>query len=304
MMAVTAAMIRELRGATGAGMSVCKEVLVEADGDMKKAEELLREKGLLAAAKKAGRIASEGLVDIYISEDSKIGAIVEVNSETDFVAKNSDFKAYVHDVAIQATNTNSSNLDDFLNEKWLGTNLTINEALSQKISVIGENLSIRRFEKFKTDGCLISYVHAGGKVGVLLELSCEKDEKITELGRNICMQIAAMNPKFISRNDVSEGFIAKEKEILTQQALNEGKPANIAEKMVAGRLNKELKEFCLLEQEYVKDNELTVIKYVESVVKELGKEISVMRFVRFETGEGLEKKEENFAQEVSKAIGN
>lgn len=303
-MAVTAAMVKELRSMTGAGMSACKEVLVEADGDMKKAEELLRQKGLSAAAKKAGRIASEGLVDIYIDESSKNGAIVEVNSETDFVAKNSEFKSYVRNVAIQAMNSSAKDLDEFLNEKWQNEDVTVKEALSQKIAVIGENLNIRRFEKFSTNGTLISYIHAGGKVGVLLELSCEKNDKVDELGKNICMQIAAMNPKFVSRSDVSEEFIAKEKEILTQQAINEGKPANIAEKMITGRLNKELKEFCLLEQEYVKDNDLNVGAYIDKVAKELGIEISVKRFVRYETGEGLAKKEENFADEVSKAMGN
>lgn len=303
-MAVTAAMIKELRTITGAGMSICKEVLVEAQGDMDKAQEILRQKGLAAAAKKAGRIAAEGLVDIYISDDAKIGAIVEVNSETDFVAKNNDFKSYVHDVAVQAVSSTFSNIESFLNGKWQNTDLTVQEELSQKIAVIGENLNIRRVVKFETDGSIISYIHAGGKVGVMLELSCEKDEKIEELGKNICMQIAAMNPKFVSRNDVSQEFIDKEREILTQQALNEGKPANIAEKMVNGRLNKELKEFCLMDQEYVKDNELTIRQYIENVSKETGKNISIERFVRFATGEGLEKKEENFAEEVSKAMKN
>lgn len=303
-MAVTAAMIKELRTITGAGMSICKEVLVEAQGDMDKAQEFLRQKGLAAAAKKAGRIASEGLVDIYINDDAKIGAIVEVNSETDFVAKNNDFKSYVHDVAVQAVNSTFSNIESFLNGKWQNTDLTVQEELSQKIAVIGENLNIRRVVKFETDGSIISYIHAGGKVGVMLELSCEKDEKIEELGKNICMQIAAMNPKFVSRNDVSQEFIDKEREILTQQALNEGKPANIAEKMVNGRLNKELKEFCLMDQEYVKDNELTIRQYIENVSKETGKNISIKRFVRFVTGEGLEKKEENFAEEVSKVMKN
>jgi len=301
-MAVTAAMIKELRANTGAGMSICKEVLVQANGDMKKAEELLREKGLSAAAKKAGRIAAEGLVFVYVLDNKKIGSIVEVNSETDFVAKNDVFKSYVKDVAIQALNLKSNNIDDFLNEKWQNSDLTVKEELSQKIAVIGENLNIRRVEKFETDGCLISYIHAGGKIGVLLELSCEYDNKIDELGKNICMQIAAMNPKFVSRIDVSQDFINKEKEILMQQAINEGKPANIAEKMVTGRLNKELREFCLLDQEYVKDSEFTVQEYINKIASETNKDIKIKRFIRFATGEGLEKKEENFAEEVNKAI--
>jgi len=301
-MAVTAAMIKELRANTGAGMSICKEVLVQANGDMKKAEELLREKGLAAAAKKAGRIAAEGLVFVYVLDNKKAGSIVEVNSETDFVAKNDVFKSYVKDVAIQALNSKSNNINDFLNEKWQNSDLTVKEELSQKIAVIGENLNIRRVEKFETDGCLISYIHAGGKVGVLLELSCEYDNKIDELGKNICMQIAAMSPKFVSRADVSQDFINKEKEILMQQAVNEGKPANIAEKMVTGRLNKELKEFCLLDQEYVKDSELTIQGYINKIASETGKDIKIKKFTRFATGEGLEKKEENFAEEVNKAI--
>lgn len=311
-MAVTAAMIKELRELTGVGMSTCKEALVESDGNIEKAIEILREKGLAAAAKKAGRIASEGLCYAYITEDNKAGVVVEVNSETDFVAKNQEFKSYVMNVAKQAVNSDAKNMDELFEEKWIeDETVTVKEALSQKVAVIGENLNIRRFERFVNDGngFLVSYIHAEGKVAVLLEFTTElKGEKVLEAGKNVAMQIAAMSPKFVSKDEISDEFLAKEKEILTQQASNdpknEGKPAQIIEKMILGRLNKELKEMCLVDQEYVKEDKMTVKQYVDSVAKELGGNISIKRFARFETGEGLEKKEENFAEEVSKAMGN
>ncbi len=307
-MAVTAAAVKELREISGAGMVDCKNALTEADGNMERAIEILREKGLAAAAKKAGRIASEGLVSTYITDDNKIGVIVEVNSETDFVAKNQEFKNFVEQVCAQAVSSDATDMDAFFAEKWNADNsITVKDALNAKIAVIGENLNIRRFDKFvkKGNGAMVSYIHGGGRVAVLLELACETSgEAVVEAGKNICMQIAAMSPKFVCKDEISEEFIAKEKEILTAQALNEGKPANIVEKMIQGRLAKELKEFCLIEQEYVKDSELTVSKYLEGVSKEIGSPISVVRFSRFETGEGLEKKEEDFAAEVSKAMGN
>ncbi len=305
-MAVTAAMVKELREMTGAGMSDCKKALVETDGNIEKAVDFLREKGLAAAAKKAGRIATEGLVFTYISDDNKVGVAVEVNSETDFVAKNQDFKTFVEQVAKQAAESNSSSVEEFLTEKWnFDENETVQAALTQKISIIGENLTIRRKERFvkEGNGALISYIHGGGRVAVLLELVSDvENEDLVEAGKNICMQIAAMSPRFVCREEISDEFIAKEKEILTQQAINEGKPADIVEKMIVGRLNKQLKDFCLNEQEYVKDGDMSVAKYLESVGKEIGSTVSVKRFVRFETGEGLEKKEENFAEEVSKAM--
>lgn len=309
-MAVTASMVKELREMTGAGMSDCKNALVEADGNMDKAVEILREKGLAASSKKAGRIASEGIVGIYLSEDNKTGAIVEVNSETDFVAKNQIFRDYVSAVAKQASTTSAKDMDSFFAEKWdLDNAFTVKEALSQQVAVIGENLNIRRFEKFERtqSGALVSYIHGGGRIGVLIELACEKeDAKLEEMGKNIAMQIAALNPKFICVEDVPADFVAKEKEILTQQAMNDEKnakkPANIIEKMIEGRLNKEMKEICLIEQPYVKDGDLTVKKYIDSVAKEVGAPIKLTRYVRFETGEGLAKKEENFADEVAKAI--
>ena len=309
-MAITAAMVKELREMTGAGMMDCKKALTEADGNMEKAVEVLREKGLAASAKKAGRIASEGMVEIFLSEDNKVGAIVEVNSETDFVAKNQVFSDYVAAVAKQAAESTAADIDAFFEEKWaLDTQFTVKEALSQQVAVIGENLNIRRFEKFEKAqaGKLVSYIHGGGRIGVMIELACENEaEELVELGKNIAMQIAALNPKFITEADVPAEFIAKETEILTIQAKNDPKnakkPDNIIAKMIEGRLKKELKEMCLVEQPYVKDTDMTVQQYIESVAKAVGAPISIARIVRFETGEGMEKKEENFAEEVAKAM--
>ena len=309
-MAITAAMVKELREMTGAGMMDCKKALTEADGNMEKAVEILREKGLAASAKKAGRIASEGMVEVFLSEDNKIGAIVEVNSETDFVAKNQVFRDYVAAVAKQASETTAADMDAFFEEKWaLDNQYTVREALSQQVAVIGENLNIRRFEKYEKAqaGKLVSYIHGGGRIGVMIELACENEaDELVELGKNIAMQIAALNPKFITEADVPAEFIAKETEILTAQAMNDPKnakkPENIIAKMIEGRLKKELKEFCLVEQPYVKDTDMTVQQYIDSVAKVVGAPISISRIVRFETGEGMEKKEENFAEEVAKAM--
>ena len=309
-MAITAAMVKELREMTGAGMMDCKKALTEADGNMEKAVEVLREKGLAASAKKAGRIASEGMVEIFLSEDNKVGAIVEVNSETDFVAKNQVFRDYVAAVAKQAAESTAADIDAFFEEKWaLDTQFTVKEALSQQVAVIGENLNIRRFERYTKAqaGKLVSYIHGGGRIGVMIELACENEaEELVELGKNIAMQIAALNPKFITEADVPAEFIAKETEILTVQAKNDPKnakrPDNIIAKMIEGRLKKELKEFCLVEQPYVKDTDMTVQQYIDSVAKVVGAPISIARIVRFETGEGMEKKEENFAEEVAKAM--
>ena len=310
-MAITAGMVKELREMTGVGMMDCKKALTETDGSIEKAVELLREKGLAASAKKAGRIASEGMAAIHLSDDNKIGAIVEVNSETDFVAKNQVFRDYVAAVAKQASETTTANVDEFFEEKWsLDTELTVKEALSQQVAVIGENLNIRRFAKYEKaqPGALVSYIHGGGRIGVLIELACEKEvAELEELGKNIAMQIAALNPKFTSSKDVPGDFIEKETEILAQQAKNDpknaGKPDNIIVKMIEGRLRKELKEFCLLEQAYVKDSNMNVQQYIDSVAKAVGAPIEIVRYVRFETGEGLEKKEENFAEEVAKTAG-
>jgi elongation factor Ts len=309
-MAVTAALIKELRGMTGVGMSDCKAALVETDGDLDKAVEVLRKKGMAKAEKKAGRVAAEGLSYVYISEDGKTAAAVEVNSETDFVAKNEIFRTFVEDVAKQAVASDAKDMDAFLAETWnADTTKTVKEALVEKVSVISENLTIRRFEKFTAEenSVFVSYLHAGGKVAVLLELASDvNNEAVVTAGRNVCMQIAAMNPKFVRREEISADFLAHEREILTEQAKadpkNAGKPENILEKMIEGRINKEMKEFCLVDQEYVQDDKISVKQYIANVAKEVGGNIDVKRFVRFETGEGIEKKEEDFAAEVAKTI--
>ena len=307
-MAITASMVKELREMTGAGMMDCKKALNETNGDMEKAVEFLREKGLAAMAKKANRVAAEGIVSTEIAADGKSAAIVEVNSETDFVAKNADFQAYVAKVVNQVLDTNADSVESFMAEPWKEDNsITVEQALSQKIAIIGEKLSIRRFEKITTDGIVVSYIHGGGKIGVLVELETSADAAaVAECGKNVAMQIAALNPKYVTRDEVPADFIEHETEILKAAAKNEnpGKPENIIEKMIIGRLNKELKEVCLVDQVYVKDGDLTVKKYVDSVAKEIGTPIAIKSFVRFETGEGLEKKNEDFAAEVAKQMGN
>ena len=309
-MAITAAMVKELREATGVGMLDCKKALAETDGNMEAAVEYLREKGLAASQKKAGRIAVEGVVTVLLADDNKSGVLVEVNSETDFVAKNPIFQEYVGQVAQQVIESSATDAETLLTETWkFDSSITVADALSQKIAVIGENLKIRRFEKFEKtqSGKIVSYVHGAGRIGVLIELACENEaEELVELGKNLAMQIAALNPKFIASENVPQEFVDHEKEILTKQAMedpkNANKPENIVEKMIVGRLAKELKEFCLVEQAYVKETDMTVKQYIDSVSKTVGAPISIARFVRFETGEGLEKKEENFADEVAKAM--
>ena len=305
---VTAALVKELRERSGAGMSACKDALVEANGDLDRASEILREKGLAAAAKKAGRIASEGLVKCIVAADQKTGAVVEVNSETDFVAKNQDFIDYVTQVAELALTSNATDMDAFMAQPWPhAAGESVQEALNHKIAIIGENVGIRRFTRYTAgeNGVIVNYTHGGGRVTVMLEMaSTVVNDALLEAGRNMCMQAAAMSPQFVSQKDISEEFITQEKAILVQQAVNEGKAANIAEKVVEGRLRKSLSAMCLMDQEYVKDGEFTCAQYMEAVGKELGAPVSVVRFVRYETGEGIEKKEEDFAEEVMKAMGN
>ena len=306
-MAVTASMVKELREMTGAGMMDCKKALSATDGDFDKAIEFLREKGLATAEKKAGRIAAEGLVATTIKDGDKVAAIVEVNAETDFVAKNEVFQTFVKEVVEQAADTDAADIDAFKAEKWaLDTSMTVDEKLAAMIAKIGENMNIRRFEKIVSeDGIVVSYIHAAGKIGVLVEAKTESnDERVKEALKNVAMQVAALNPKYVSTDDVPEEYKEHEKEILIAQAKNDpknaNKPENIIEKMITGRLAKELKEICLLEQEYVKaENKETVAKYLEMVSKEVGTPVELKRFVRFETGEGLEKKEEDFAAEVA-----
>ena len=306
-MAVTASMVKELREMTGAGMMDCKKALSATDGDFDKAIEFLREKGLATAEKKAGRSAAEGLVATTIKDGDKVAAIVEVNAETDFVAKNEVFQTFVKEVVEQAADTDAADIDAFKAEKWaLDTSMTVDEKLAAMIAKIGENMNIRRFEKIVSeDGIVVSYIHAAGKIGVLVEAKTESnDERVKEALKNVAMQVAALNPKYVSTDDVPEEYKEHEKEILIAQAKNDpknaNKPENIIEKMITGRLAKELKEICLLEQEYVKaENKETVAKYLEMVSKEVGTPVELKRFVRFETGEGLEKKNEDFAAEVA-----
>ena len=301
-MAVTARMVKELREMTGAGMMDCKKALNETNGNMDEAIEFLRKNGQAKAEKKAGRIAAEGIVMAEVKED-KAAAIVEVNSETDFVAKNADFQAYVKAVVNQALTTKAANMDEFMAEAWNeDAAKTVKDVLTEKIAVIGENLNIRRFEKVETEGCVVSYIHGGGRIGVLVEADTDVvNDEIKACLKNVAMQVAAMSPKYVSRDEVDQDFLEHEKEILLAQAKKENpnKPDNIIEKMIIGRLNKEMKEICLLDQVYVQDSDLTVAKYVEKVAKENGANVAVKKFVRFETGEGLEKKNEDFAAEVA-----
>ena len=286
---VTATLVKELREKTGAGMMDCKKVLTETDGDMEKAIELLRERGITKAAKKTDRIAAEGIVEAYVAEDGRVGSVVEVNSETDFVGKNEEFRSFVADIAEQIAIKNPTNVEELLNQKSMkDATKTVQEVLTGKIATIGENITIRRFARFESNGLVEKYIHGDGKIGVLVEL--ENGDK--ELAKDICMQIAAAKPEFLDRASVPSERVEKEMEILKVQAMNEGKPAEIAEKMVQGRIGKFYGEICLVEQAFVKDPEMKISKLLES------KGAKVIRFARFEKGEGIEKKEDNFVEEV------
>ncbi len=305
-MAITAAMVKELREVSGAGMMDCKKALTATDGDMDKAVEFLRENGLAKAEKKAGRVAAEGMVATNISADGKLAAIVEVNSETDFVAKNEKFQNYVAQVAAQVATTSAQDVDSFLAEPWIeDSSKTVKENLASMIAVIGENMTIRRFAKVEaTDGIIESYIHAGGKIGVLVQAKTDSNsDAVKECLKNVAMQIAALNPKYTSRDEVDQDYIEHEKEILKAQAVKEKPDAaeKIIDGMVMGRINKELKEICLLDQVYVKaeDGKQSVAKYVESVAKAEGVALEIKSFVRYETGEGIEKVESDFAAEVA-----
>ncbi len=296
-MAFTASDVKDLRERTGCGMMDCKKALTEADGDMDKAIEFLREKGLAAAAKKSSRIASEGLVVSIV--EGNVGVVLEVNAETDFVAKNADFVTFVNNVAKTIIKENPADIAALNDMTCVGTEMTVAEALREKILVIGENMNIRRFERL--EGALVPYVHGGGKIGVMVQFDtdCAGYEAC---GKDVAMQVAAAFPQYLSKEEVPAETVAKEKEILTAQAINEGKPAAIAEKMVNGRIAKYYKEVCLLEQAFIKDDDISVAKYVENTAKELGGNLTLKKFVRFEKGEGLEKREDNFADEVASMV--
>ena len=290
---ITASQVKDLREKTGAGMMDCKKVLTETDGDMEKAIELLRERGIAKAAKKSSRVAAEGIVEAYVTEDGKVGSLVEVNAETDFVAKNDEFKSFVEDVTKQVALTNPSDVEALLASKSMAEpDKTVKEVLTGKIATIGENMTIRRFVRFESTGLVEKYIHGEGKIGVLVEL----ENGDTELAKDICMQIAAAKPEFLDRESVPAERVEKEMKILKAQAMNEGKPAEIAEKMVQGRLGKFYGEFCLVEQDFVKNPDMKIKQLLES------KGAKIIRFARFEKGEGIEKKEENFAEEVAKQI--
>ena len=289
---ITAELVKNLRERTGAGMMDCKKVLTETNGDMEKAAELLRERGIAKAAKKSGRIAAEGLVAAYVSEDKKVGAIVEVNAETDLVAKNAEFITFVNDIAEIVAKNNPENVEKLLEDKYKNEDRTVKEVLTDKIATIGENMTIRRFERFESEGLVESYIHGGGKIAVLVDFA----KGDSELAKDVCMQIAAARPEYLNRESVPAERTEKEMEILKAQAMNEGKPAEIAEKMVQGRIGKFYSEICLLDQEFVKDPSIKVGDLIK------GKSAEIVRFARFEKGEGIEKKEENFAEEVMKQL--
>ncbi|WP_295359580.1 translation elongation factor Ts [uncultured Succiniclasticum sp.] len=288
---ITAAIVKELRERTGAGMMDCKKALVATEGDMEKAIDFLREKGLSQAAKKAGRVAAEGAVVAYVTEDGKTGAIVEVNCETDFVGKNENFQALAKSIAELIVKTNPADVDALLASEMEGK--TVKDVVTEAIAKIGENISVRRFVRYESaEGKVYSYIHGGGKIGVLVDMKGGD----AELGKDIAMQVAAANPQFLNRNEVPDSELEHEKDILTEQARNEGKPENIIAKMVMGRINKYYKEVCLVDQEFIRDGDLTISKLLKS------KNADVARFARFQLGEGIEKKQENFADEVAAFI--
>ena len=290
---ITAEQVKSLREKTGAGMMDCKKVLTETDGDMEKAMELLRERGIAKAAKKSDRIAAEGLVYALVSEDKKVGAVVEVNAETDFVAKNQEFRDFVADVAKQIVEKNPADVEALLEQESIVVlGKTVKEVLTDKIATIGENMSIRRFVRYESTGLVGSYIHGDGKIGVLVDMPKGDDT----LAKDICMQIAAARPEYLNETEVPPDVLEKEMEILKSQAMNEGKPAEIAEKMVKGRIGKFYSEICLVDQAFVKNPDIKI----KDLLAQSGAEI--VRFTRMEKGEGLEKREENFAEEVMKQM--
>ena len=305
-MAFTAKDVQKLREQTGVGMMDCKKALVESDGDFEKAIEILREKGLAAATKKAGRIAAEGAVYATVCGECGVGAIVEINSETDFVAKNDQFKELCAGVATVVMTDAPADVEALKECKYAGSEMTVVEMLREKILTIGENMNIRRFERYDNSTMNVAYIHMGGRIGVLVGLEVSENLKgnavIEELGKDICMQIAAMRPQYLNKDSVPAEVLAKEKEILMAQTINEGKPANVAEKIVAGRINKFYEENCLTNQAFVKENKMSVEKYADKVAAEQGGTVKIAKFVRFEKGEGLAKKEDNFAEEVANMV--
>ena len=303
-MSFTAKDVKALREKTGCGMMDCKKALAESNGNMDAAIDFLREKGLAAATKKSGRIAAEGVAYACVNDEGNVGVVIEVNAETDFVAKNADFQAFVKACLQTIMESNPVDVEALLKTKAYGNNLTVGELLQEKILIIGENIKIRRFERY--EGIITTYVHADGRIGVMVKFDttpqiAKKDEFKT-YAKDIAMQVAAVNPLYLDSQSVPADILEHEKKILTEQVINEGKPANIAEKIVMGKIGKYYKENCLKEQVFVKDSDLTIQKYTDKVAKELGENVSIISFVRFEKGEGLEKREDNFADEVAGMI--
>ena len=299
-MAVTAALVKELRERTGAGMMDCKKALVETDGDIEKAIDYLREKGIMKAQKKAGRIAAEGLVRVAFGEGNKTASIVEVNSETDFVAKNEEFIEFVEDLAKEVLAKGNMPMEQFMAEPF-GEG-TVQETLTAKVAKIGENMSIRRIEKASGD-VVTSYIHGGGRIGVIVGIKTDAAaDEIAAVGKDVAMQVASMNPKFVNEDGVDPEYLENEKKILTEQVLNEGKKPEMVERIVAGKIKKELKEVCLLDQPFVKDGDVSVQQYVANAAKEIGKDMEVVSMIRYEVGEGIEKKEDDFAAEVAAQV--
>lgn len=318
MAAISAGVVKQLREITGAGMMDCKKALSEADGDMEKAQEILREKGLAAAQKKAGRIAAEGVVDAYISNDASTGVLIEVNCETDFVANTPEFKSFVRDLALQVAEDGQANdtadseaaVAAFLEQPFhKDSQKTVQEFVNEEISKVGEKVTVRRFVRYDAPkGVVGEYIHGGGTIGVLVEVDCPSKEvaespEFRSFVRDIAMHIAATNPMYLSEKDIDPVVLEKEKEILTVQAENEGKPAPVIEKMVQGRLNKFKKEICLLDQPFVKDPDITVQQYVSEQAKKTGQTVEIVRYTRYAMGEGLEKRQDDFAQEVAAQAG-
>lgn len=316
-MEISASLVKELRERTGAGMMDCKKALTESGGDIEKAIEYLREKGLAAAAKKAGRIAAEGLVQSYISADKKAGSLVEVNCETDFVAKTDDFRNFVMELAAHIVKNAPKALSaeekgaggPYLLEQTFKNGQTVKDYITHMVATIGENIGVRRFTRFEVTGTgmVQDYIHMGGKIGVLLELALDRAELVTSeeintLAKDLTMQIAAAKPEYVRRDQIPADVLQKEKAIYKAQAMNEGKPEAIAEKITTGRMEKFYKEVCLEEQVFIKDSELTVNKVIAQVAEKLGCQIKIVRFARFEKGEGLQKREDDFVSEVMSQI--
>lgn len=303
-MAFSAQDVKTLREKTGCGMMDCKKALSESNGDMDKAIDILREQGLAKQAKKASRIAAEGVAFAEVNADATVGAVIEVNAETDFVAKNADFQAFVKTCADTVMEQNPADLDALLNCKASGSDETVAALLQEKVLTIGENIKIRRFARY--EGVVATYIHAGGKIGVMVKFDTTADvaskDEFKTYGKDVAMQIAAVNPSYLDKSQVSEEVLEHEKKIMTEQVINEGKPEAIAQKIVMGKIGKFYEENCLVNQAFVKDSKISVEQYTQQVAKNLGGEIKIVDFVRFEKGEGLEKRTENFAEEIAKEV--